>query len=293
MGVQRLAADRRLADRRRPRPRTEPAAVVRGGHAARAADGDGRRSARSPSGCGGAACGPPAITVVGRGGGARGAAGVGRRRGRSRAGRSPSRGRARRRATLARRAARAGRARRAGARSIRIEPLAGPPLDPAPLRPRLPDEPQRRRGAVRAARRRRARRARARRRARRRDRPGHRARRSPRTASSPTWCPSASSPRRSWRRSRESPSRRALVARAREARDVLPEALRARGARGGRAGAVRDASPSRSPSARSRRRGRRLRHLHLLLDRALLPAGARAADGRGSRRAPGSSRSAR
>ena len=75
-----------------------------------------------------------------------------------------------------------------------------------------------------------------------------------------------------------------LIARAAEARDVLPEALAERGAAGRRRAAVRD-----RPRARRRRAGRgdrrrRLRHLHLLVDRAAsssrpsataFPAGAR------------------
>ena len=64
------------------------------------------------------------------------------------------------------------------------------------------------------------------------DRPGHRRRAARVTASGPTSCRSASSPRRSSRRSQdvEVEGRRVLVARAAEARDVLPDALRERGA---------------------------------------------------------------
>ena len=65
---------------------------------------------------------------------------------------------------------------------------------------------------------------------RRRDRPGHRARAARARRSSPTSCPSAPSPRASSRRSPTSPVERALIARAAEGRDVLPDALRARGA---------------------------------------------------------------
>ena len=50
------------------------------------------------------------------------------------------------------------------------------------------------------------------------------------TASGPTSCPSARWPRGSSRRSTDVPVRRALVVRGREGRDVLPDALRERGA---------------------------------------------------------------
>ena len=117
------------------------------------------------------------------------------------------------------------------------------------------------------------------------DRPGHRRRARARTGSAPTWCPSARSRRRSSRRSRTCRWRdeRVLVARAAEARDVLPEAL-AR-ARAPRSTSSRSTTPSRSRSATSARaaRARRLRDLHLVLHRPLLrgdrrpacPAGAR------------------
>ena len=54
----------------------------------------------------------------------------------------------------------------------------------------------------------------------------------PSTASAPTWCRRARSPSRWWRRSPDVPveGRRVMVARAAEARDVLPEALSERGA---------------------------------------------------------------
>ena len=61
------------------------------------------------------------------------------------------------------------------------------------------------------------------------------------TGCAPTWCRSARSPRRWSRRWRDVPveGRRVLVARAAEARDVLPDALRERGAEVRRAGALR------------------------------------------------------
>ena len=46
------------------------------------------------------------------------------------------------------------------------------------------------------------------------------------------------------------PSERVLIARGKEGRDVLPDALRERGARGRRARPLRDRAPSRSRSAR-------------------------------------------
>ena len=100
------------------------------------------------------------------------------------------------------------------------------------LRADLPDQPQRRPPALRGARRGRPRRPRARRRHRGRDRARAPRGRWPSTGSPPTSSPSASSPRRWSRRSPRSRSRarRVLVARAAEARDVLPDALRERGA---------------------------------------------------------------
>ena len=65
--------------------------------------------------------------------------------------------------------------------------------------------------------------------------------------------------------------RRALLVRGREGRDVLPDALRARGADGRRPGALRDGGRAARRGDRARRRGRRLPHLHVRLDRALLP----------------------
>ena len=75
-------------------------------------------------------------------------------------------------------------------------------------------------------------RPRARRRHRGRDRPGHRRRAGAAGACAPTSCPSSSWPRRWWRRSPpvEVEGRRVLVARAAEARSLLPDALRERGA---------------------------------------------------------------
>ena len=162
----------------------------------------------------------------------------------------------------------------------------------AHLRARLPDQPQRRPAALRGDGRAGPRRARARQRDRRRDRPGHRARRWPSTASIADVVPER------------------FVA------EALVEALgggRGRGPAG--PGRPRGRGPRRAPrrAARARRRGRRrrplrdgargarprggrgraggrLRHLHLLLDRPQPRRGARRAD---ARAAPGSSRSAR
>ena len=66
------------------------------------------------------------------------------------------------------------------------------------------------------------------------------------------------------------PRRRACSSCARaRARDVLPDALRERGAEVDRAGALRDGAPSRSTPRARAAAARRLRHLHLGLDRAL------------------------
>ena len=84
-----------------------------------------------------------------------------------------------------------------------------------------------------------------------------------------------------------------LVARAAEARDVLPDALAERGAKVDVVAAVRDGA--RGPATRGRRggAGRRLRHLHLLVDgpqparrgrRPLPPRGARRLDRPGHQR---------
>ena len=103
-------------------------------------------------------------------------------------------------------------------------------------------------------------------------------------ASAPTSCPSARWPRRWSRRSQEVPveGRRVLVARAAEARDVLPDALARPRRRGRRAWPLYDtvAEPlgERELAAAARRR---LRDVHLLLHGALLP---RRADGRAARR---------
>ena len=75
------------------------------------------------------------------------------------------------------------------------------------------------------------------------------------------------------------PVARALVVRAREGRDVLPDALRARGAEVDVSRSTRR-SPSRSTTRRARPPRRRLRDVHLRFDRALLPrAPAGALDG--------------
>ncbi len=86
----------------------------------------------------------------------------------------------------------------------------------------------------------------------------------------------------------EIPARRALIARAEEARDVLPDALRARGVEVDVLALYRTIAEPLGDEARAAALGRRLRHVHLGLVRALLPRG------RGhARRARGSSRSAR
>ena len=97
------------------------------------------------------------------------------------------------------------------------------------LRPGLLHEPQRGAAALRVALD--ARRPRAGGRHGRGDRPGHGAR-AARHGIEPTWCPSASWPRAARGAARTSvEGRRVLVARAAEARDVLPDGLRERGAR--------------------------------------------------------------
>ena len=67
---------------------------------------------------------------------------------------------------------------------------------------------------------------------------------------------------------------RALVARAAEARDVLPDALRERGAEVDVLALYETVAEPLDDDARCGRAGGRLRHLHLVLDRALLPRAA-------------------
>ena len=64
-----------------------------------------------------------------------------------------------------------------------------------------------------------------------------------------------------------------LIARAAEARDVLPDALRERGAEVDVVALYETVAEKPAPEALERA-GRRLRHLHLLLDRDQLPRGA-------------------
>ncbi len=84
--------------------------------------------------------------------------------------------------------------------------------------------------------------------------------------------------------------KRVLIARAAEARDVLPDALRERGAERRRRRPLRDGARGARREGDRRGPGRRLRHLHLLLDREE-PHRRRSATA--SRRPRGSSRSAR
>ena len=137
------------------------------------------------------------------------------------------------------------------------------------LRPRLPDQPQRRPPPLRGDGSGRTRRAGAGRRHRRGDRPGHRAGAGRARHRSPTSSRSASSPRgwsRRWRTSR-SQAHRVLVARAAEARDVLPDALRERGAEVDVVALYETVREAARRGGGRGRPGRRLRHLHLLLDR--------------------------
>ena len=73
-----------------------------------------------------------------------------------------------------------------------------------------------------------------------------------------------------------------LVARAAEARDVLPEALRERGAEVDVVALYETVREDPRPERDRGRQGGRLRHLHLLLDGAQLPRGGRRPDARGS-----------
>ena len=166
-------------------------------------------------------------------------------------------------------------------RELGAEVVEAPAIRTSRSTPALPDlagfdlvcvtSPERRARAVRAARRGRPRRARAGR-ARRSPRsgPGPRGR-SPSTGSAPTSCRSARWPRGWSRRWRASPVRRALVVRGREGRDVLPDALRERGAEVELLVLYETvAEPLDAATARGRRRGR-LRDVHVGLDRPVLP----------------------
>ena len=110
---------------------------------------------------------------------------------------------------------------------------------------------------------------------RRRDRAGHGAGAARARRSRPTSCPSAPSPKGWSRRSRTCRCARVLIARAAEGRDVLPDALRARGAHGRRRRALRDRRrAARRRDARSRG-GRGLPAVHVRLVRAVLRRGRR------------------
>ena len=224
------AGARRAADRRRARPRPSRRPSIARGTLPDQRDGarharDDRAGRRQSAGIA-----APAVTVIGE------VAALARRaRVVAAAGRSPGATvavtRARAQASRARRRGCARSAR--GARDARDPDRARPPATLpalARLRPRLPDEPQRRLDPLRAARRARRGRARARRRAGRGDRARHgagaaRARRHRRRRA-------GALRRRGARRGarRASPCQRALIARAASARDVLLDALRARGA---------------------------------------------------------------
>ena len=69
------------------------------------------------------------------------------------------------------------------------------------------------------------------------------------------------------------PVTRALVARAAEGRDVLPDALRERGAEVDVLALYETVAEPLDEATRGRRRGRRLRHVHVGLVRPLLRAG--------------------
>ena len=85
------------------------------------------------------------------------------------------------------------------------------------------------------------------------------------------------------------PVKRALIARAEEGRDVLPDALRERGAEVDVLALYRTVAEPLGDDAREAALARRLRDVHLRLERAALPRRAR----RAARRARASSRSAR
>ena len=193
----------------------------------------------------------PAITVVGPVAGAARRARLARGRG-PLAGRTVAVTRARAQASALAARLRALGAGVVEAPAIRIEPLDASSPDLARLRPRCVTSPN---GADAAASRR-VRDARALAGpADRGDRPGHGARAARRTGSSADVVPSAlGRPSRSSRRSRTSPSRRALIARAEEARDVLPDALRDARRRGRRRSRSTGRSPSRSTTRRAPRR---------------------------------------
>ena len=168
----------------------------------------------------------PAITVVGRGRRRCTTSSRGSPPGRWPGAASPSRARAPRPARSPRGCAALGAQRRRGAGDPH-RAARGDAARPRGLRPALRDEPQRRAAAARA----RCRDARdLRGPGDRRDRARARPTRCARAGSSPTSCRRARSPSRSSRRWPSGRVRRALIARAEQARDVLPDALRARGA---------------------------------------------------------------
>ena len=280
---------RAAADRRAARSRAAGRRRARRGRRARHAARPARRSSATLADIAErrreAGVGAPAITLVGA---VAGAARASSRGSSARPLRGPHASRSR--APARRPAALAARLRDLGAEVVEAPAIRDPVRStvdaarPRRLRPAVPDEPQRRATAVRAACATRA-------------RPG-RAARSPRSARgppralrehgdrAPTSCPEravAEGLRRGARRRRR--AARADRAR-REGRDVLPDALRERGAEVDvvalyetrrRAARRRDAR---------RRPGRGLRHVHLGLDRALArcASAARPSAGRGSSR---------
>ena len=278
MGVRNLPGAGGAPDRARARPppsRPPSSSAAR----SRPAHGQRRRSARSPSARLRPSIRPPAITVVG--------AVAALRERLAWFERAPLHGkrvvvtRARAQASgLAARLAELG-AEVIEAPAIRIEPRLDPPrcarmraaLAAGELRRRLPDEPERRRAAARGARTRAGCDARAlgrRRRSPRSARDG--ARRCAREACGRTSCPSARS-RSRWPRSwsaRGVQGKRVLVARAAEARDVLPDALRERGAEVDVVALYDTVREELDATGWQQLRRGRLRHLHQLVDRALL-----------------------
>ena len=108
--------------------------------------------------------------------------------------------------------------------------------------------------------------------ARRRDRSGDGGGAPATTGSWPTSCPSGSSPRASLEAlAGIVPAPGARSRGPREARDVLPDALRDARCRGRRRRAVRDRRRAAQRRAARRGRRRRLRHLHVVIDGAVLP----------------------
>ena len=279
MGVKRPRRDRRAPDRRGPR-RRRARRRGRARHAARASAPSPRRWPRSPSAAEarGSARRRSSSSAPSRPGARRSpGSSAGRCTAAGRRHPGPGAGERARGPAARPRAPRWSSCRRSGSCRGSTPTRCRRRSRPALLRARLPDEPERRPAPVRGDGEAGPRRAGPRERDRRGDRARHR-RGAPRARHHRRRRAGAlrrRGPGRGARRRRRSQGKPVLVARAAEARDVLPEALRGRGAEVDVVALYETVAEPPDAAAVEARPGRRLRHLHLLLDRAQLRRGAR------------------